>query len=171
MVVVSSLAEPSSPLKQPSQLEEPPSRAEGIGQTEEPMPGSQEEEEDKEAAGGDVEEEERSSREGQEAAAMEVLVQWLKARQPVILLDSLRLSPFLLRHHGIASSAPAPGPRRQPLDQEGRGPVGAEPGTADLGPLPTRTRLAGLRQVSCGQTRQGEVTVRGFPDAERSSLV
>ncbi|XP_031416225.1 uncharacterized protein haspin isoform X2 [Clupea harengus] len=61
---------------------------------------------------GDVEEEERSSGEGHEAAAIEVLVQRLKARcvssQPVVLLDSVRLSPFLLRHHGIASLVPAP---------------------------------------------------------------
>lgn len=56
---------------------------------------------------GDVGDSEESAGEGREA-----LVERLKARciscQPVILLDALRLSPFLLRHHAVTATASSP---------------------------------------------------------------
>lgn len=112
---------------------------------------------------GNVGEDEKSAGEGRGASGLEALVEHLKARciscQPVILLDTLRLSPFLLRHHGVAAAhrataGPVPAPWTEP-----------ESSASDSSALPasatptSSSDSAGQRpdgEKPCRQTRNGQ---------------
>ncbi|XP_062376524.1 uncharacterized protein haspin isoform X2 [Sardina pilchardus] len=147
-----------------------------------------EEEEEKEAAAqvvGEVDEEESCVGAGREASELAELAERLKARcvscQPVILLDSLRLSPFLLRHHGVAAAssssssaarAPVPTGQTAPASKSSRSDRGALPApTTPSSSSSSSNGSAGLHPdaAACeGQPERRRLNKRRLSDSFRT---